>query len=201
MESKKIYLVRHGQTDLNTKGVMQGSGVDADLNETGKKQAETFFERHKNVPFDKVYVSALKRTAQTVASFVENGVPMERLAGLNEISWGIIEGKVPSPEERQTHESTLKAWAGGDYERAMPEGESPLDVVKRQQEAMERIMENVEEKNVLVCLHGRALKILLTWLTGGSLSEMERFTHTNLSLYILEYVGGTFRILEHDQRV
>ena len=41
---KHIYLVRHGQTDFNLKGIVQGSGVDASINETGLKQAQAFYD-------------------------------------------------------------------------------------------------------------------------------------------------------------
>ncbi|EJF08716.1 histidine phosphatase family protein, partial [Pontibacter sp. BAB1700] len=37
MSIKKIYLIRHGQTDFNLQGIVQGSGVDASLNELGRR--------------------------------------------------------------------------------------------------------------------------------------------------------------------
>ena len=40
---KTIYLIRHGETDFNRQGIVQGSGVDSDLNELGLAQAEAFF--------------------------------------------------------------------------------------------------------------------------------------------------------------
>ena len=63
---KKIYLTRHGQTDYNLKGVVQGSGIDADLNATGRAQANAFYQAYKDHPFDKLYVSGLKRTFQSM---------------------------------------------------------------------------------------------------------------------------------------
>ena len=36
---KKIYIVRHGQTEFNKQSIVQGSGVDTELNEKGKWQA------------------------------------------------------------------------------------------------------------------------------------------------------------------
>ena len=61
---KDIYLIRHGETEYNRKGVVQGSGIDADLNELGQKQAEAFFAHYQDLPIDKIYTSALKRTHQ-----------------------------------------------------------------------------------------------------------------------------------------
>jgi broad specificity phosphatase PhoE len=86
LTSKKIYLIRHGQTDYNLQNIVQGSGVDTDLNDRGRQQAQAFFERYKEVPFQKVYTSALKRTHQSVKGFLELGLPHMQLAGLNEIS-------------------------------------------------------------------------------------------------------------------
>ena len=92
MNTKKIYLTRHGQTDFNRKGIVQGSGIDSDLNELGQAQARAFFDYYKDQPFDKLYVSALKRTHQSMAGFIESGLVYEELADLNEISWGEREG-------------------------------------------------------------------------------------------------------------
>lgn len=51
---KDIYIVRHGQTDYNLKGIVQGSGVDASLNDTGREQAAAFHKAYGNYPFDRV---------------------------------------------------------------------------------------------------------------------------------------------------
>jgi probable phosphoglycerate mutase len=45
LAQKTIYLIRHGETDYNRRGVVQGSGVDSDLNEMGQAQATAFFRR------------------------------------------------------------------------------------------------------------------------------------------------------------
>ena len=63
----KLYLIRHGETDYNRQGIVQGGGVDSSLNDLGRRQAEAFFEHYKHLRFDAVYVSALKRTHETLA--------------------------------------------------------------------------------------------------------------------------------------
>jgi bisphosphoglycerate-dependent phosphoglycerate mutase len=86
LKRKSIYLIRHGETDLNRKGVVQGSGVDSMLNEWGEAQAAAFFNAYQHVPFDKIYTSALQRTQQSVRGFINQGIPYESYAGLYEIS-------------------------------------------------------------------------------------------------------------------
>ena len=50
-------------------GIVQGRGMDTELNEKGRAQAEAFYQAYKDVPFDKIYTSTLKRTHQTVQNF------------------------------------------------------------------------------------------------------------------------------------
>ncbi|HLS39123.1 MAG TPA: histidine phosphatase family protein, partial [Sphingobacterium bovisgrunnientis] len=59
---KTFYFIRHGQTDLNLKGIVQGRGVNTSLNDSGRKQADAFFNAYKHIPFDKIYTSTLVRT-------------------------------------------------------------------------------------------------------------------------------------------
>ena len=198
MDSKKIYIVRHGQTDFNLKNIVQGSGVDSSLNERGIVQAKAFFEHYKHVPFDKIYTSTLKRTTETVKSFLDLGIPSESFAGLNEISWGNKEGFKITPEEDQYYHYMLKQWQLGNTSLKIEEGESPDDVVHRMKPVVDYIMSRTEEKTVLICMHGRAIRILLCILLDYPLKSMDMFEHENLCLYLLNYVDGKFSIELHN---
>ena len=66
MTIKNLYIVRHGQTDLNKQGIVQGRGMDTELNAEGRLQADLFYRSHKEVPFDKIYISELRRTQQSI---------------------------------------------------------------------------------------------------------------------------------------
>ena len=78
--------------------MVQGSGIDAPLNELGQQQAQRFYAAYEKEPFQKVYISDLQRTYQSVEKFIQNGIPFVKLSGLNEISWGSQEGKAFSEE-------------------------------------------------------------------------------------------------------
>ena len=69
---KDIYLIRHGETDYNRMGVVQGSGIDADLNELGNRQAQAFFEHYQHLALDKIYTSALRRTPESVSPVISS---------------------------------------------------------------------------------------------------------------------------------
>lgn len=192
--NKTIYLIRHGETDFNRLGIVQGSGVDTDLNETGTLQAQAFFEHYKHVPFDKIYTSSLKRTQQTVAPFLELPIPCEVIPELNEINWGVIEGATPTPESSQLFMDMLEAWRNGNLDQCVEGGETPNELYARQQRGLQKIMERSEERCILICMHGRAMRSFLCLLTGAPLADMDLFGHSNVCLYILEHGEQGFHV-------
>ncbi len=198
MKSKKIFLLRHGQTDYNKKGIVQGSGIDAPLNETGYWQAEQFWNHYKEFPFDRVYTSALQRTHQTVARFIEKGIPHVEFEGLNEINWGVKEGRESSREDHDEYMKVVTAWQNGDLHVMIEGGESPLDVQKRQEVVLDYIRQEEQADHILVCMHGRAMRILLCLMLNYPLSEMDRFAHHNTSLYKLTYTGSMFALDDYN---
>jgi probable phosphoglycerate mutase len=194
---KVFYFIRHGQTDLNLRGIVQGRGVNSPLNANGLKQAEAFFEAYRNVPFDKIYTSTLLRTHQTVAPFVKLGIPFEELVGLDEISWGIYEGKEQDEGVMTGFNNLVNSWKNNQLDMAIQNGESPNTLVRRQKEAVDYMLQQPDENTVLVCMHGRALRILLCHLTDVPVCKMDDFPHTTTALYVLEYDDGKFTIVDH----
>ena len=193
---KTLYIVRHGQTDLNKRGIIQGRGMNTDLNDEGRKQAGQFFAAYKDVAFDKIYISELKRTQQSIQQFIDLGIPFEKLSGLDELGWGIHEGQASTPENKAEFMQIMRDWVAGNLDAKFEGGESPNEVKARQQEALKIIMGHSEEKTVLICMHGRALRLILCLLTNKPLTEMDTFPHQNLVLYKIVYNGAKFEIAE-----
>jgi len=191
LKRKSIYLIRHGETDLNRKGVVQGSGVDSMLNEWGEAQAAAFYNAYQHVPFDKIYTSALQRTQQSVRGFINQGIPHESYAGLNEISWGLREGKEPNTGDTTYYRDLVMAWQSGDFDKSAEGGESPLKVRERQIPVIETILSRPHERNILIAMHGRAMRVLLITLFDQSLMHMDDYEHSNLCLYRINYSYDT----------
>ena len=194
LSTKKIYLIRHGQTDYNKRGIVQGSGVDTSLNEYGREQARAFFEKYKGIPFDRIYTSALKRSQESVRMFIETGIPLEVHSGLNEINWGNKEGQPITPEEDEYYHYILDQWKEGNIELQIQGGESPVDVTNRLIPVVDKIKSRESENTILICMHGRAMRILLCYLLDYPLTRMDNFEHTNLGLYIVNYTNGGFAV-------
>lgn len=202
MSQKKIYLIRHGQTEYNRKGIVQGSGIDAPLNDVGEFQAEAFYRAYRHIAFDKVYTSILQRSIQSVQHFLDDGLSHTKLAGLNEINWGVKEGKVANSEDHAYYASVIKSWRQGKLDQAIEGGESPLMVMERQKPALDHMLAEKEEETILICMHGRAMRIFLCLMLEHDLQHMDDFPHSNLCLYLLQYdyhSGKFYLELSNDQ--
>jgi len=163
LKTKKIYIIRHGETDYNLNRLVQGRGIDSSLNTKGVDQADRFFAAYQNVHFDKIYTSSLKRTRESVLGFIEKGYPCEALPGFDEIDWGDHEGEPFSPDVHNRYLNAVASWSNGNLDLKVGGGESPIDVLTRQQFAMTEVMKREEEKTVLIATHGRAMRILICW--------------------------------------
>ena len=102
----EIYLIRHGQTDFNKVGIVQGQGVNSKLNALGRRQANQFFQAYQHIPFNLIFTSELQRTLQSVEPFLKTGLPHKIHAGLNEINWGKFEER----NQVKAKEMHLKHW-------------------------------------------------------------------------------------------
>lgn len=191
---KNIYIIRHGQTEYNKKLIVQGQKIDADLNETGRKQAEDFYQKYKNVPFDRIYTSELKRTHQSVAPFLKKGIKHTILSDLNEMNWGVFEGKPLVGEIYRQVSEIIVRWKNGDYNVKAGEGESPIEALQRMKSAFNTIFNENDDENILVCMHGRVLRILMCHFTGKQLRNMDDFALHNLGLYRIEYDTQTEKV-------
>ena len=187
----KLYIIRHAETEYNRKGIIQGSEVDSDINDVGESQAKSFFEYYKDINFDKIYVSDLKRTSQTVRRFIESGLSYEKLKEFNEISWGINQGK---SDDLEDYARLIDTWLAGNLDNKFEEGESPNEMSVRLMKGFNKVLEDNHD-TVLLCIHGRALRILLSKIIDNDLTKMDKYVHSNTGLYIIEYRNKKYEIL------
>ncbi len=190
---KELYIIRHGETDFNRQGIVQGSGVNSSLNENGRLQALKFFQKYKNIPFDYVYTSTLKRTQESVQHFINQGITWRVRGELREIGWGIHEGKKATKESAEQYKDLINKWKNGNLEAKLEKGESAASMVSRLNKFITEI-KNTDFNRALICSHGRTLRCLMCLLNNDDLREMENYHHWNTSLYIVELKDDIFKI-------
>lgn len=188
-----VYLARHGETDWNLKGLIQGH-TDIPLNETGKKQA---FElaaaiKDKGISIRKIYSSDLQRARETaeIAARVLL-VETEALKGIQEVNLGRWEGYTWK-QVRELFPDEYRKWYNNRRYEVPPEGESYEQVLQRAVPVLSRI--SSEEENVLVVVHSAVIMALLSYIYEKPFEEMSRNFRTSNG-EIIELESGMLKPL------
>ena len=189
---KEIYIVRHGRTAFNKLGIWQGSSVDSPLDEVGEQQSEAFFRRYAKEDFDFVAYSKLQRSRQTIQRFLDLGIDYLETPDINEISWGLHEGKPHTPESLAEYKNVVGQWQKENYRKSFEGGESAEEMGIRISNFVSWIKVQPSNK-ILVCSHGRAIRCLLTVMKDEPLKEMEKYKHANTGVFKSIYKEGTFK--------
>lgn len=169
-----IYLARHGETDWNLKGLIQGH-TDIPLNETGKQQAYELAVviKDKGISINRIYSSDMKRarkTAETVAK--ELSVEAYALKGIQEVNLGRWEGHTWK-QVRELFPDEYRVWYENRRYEAPPEGESYEQVLQRVVPVLSGIALK-EDENVLVVVHSAVIMSLLSYVYDKPFEEMSR---------------------------
>lgn len=156
----KLYLVRHGETELNVKKVYYGS-TDCELTEKGKEQAVSLKTAFASVPLDLVLESPLKRAKTTVDLILgEKEVPRLEDGRLKELDFGGWEGK--SYTELQG-DPLYEQWCREWKTTCPPRGECFLDLAQRVRSFYGDLLKR-EEERVLIVAHHAVLQQLMACL-------------------------------------
>ena len=167
----KLYLVRHGQTDMNKEKLYYG-WTDCPINDVGRKQAETLHQYFKNVNCHKVITSDLKRSVET-AEIITKGqnVVLEKRQAFRELNFGLWEGK-----HYKEYPEAFEQW-GKDWKSfCMPEGEAFFTFYERIRKELENVIQQTPEDNtVLLVTHNGVMSAMLCVLTGAGYDGFWRF--------------------------
>lgn len=181
----KLYLVRHGETELNLKKVYYGR-TDCGLTEKGKEQAASLRAAFADISLDFVLESPLKRAKDT-ADLLLGGREVPRIEDdrLKELDFGGWEGKsYLDLQGDPLYEQWCREWKT----TCPPEGECFLDLAKRVGDFYEDLLKRAEEK-VLIVAHHAVLQQLMACLLE---SEPESCWH-------YAFAQGTYTVFEiHD---
>lgn len=178
-----LYLVRHGETDWNRAGRIQGH-TDIPLNDDGRWQAARLAERLAPVAFAAAYVSDLGRTQET-AGLLLAGRSLEPVvtAELRERAWGPLEGL--TAEERRTQFPEYSPAYPGAPTPAPPGAES-LEAMTERGKRVRALLEEAGDGNLLVVSHGGFLAVLISEFLGLHVDFRSRIQLSTASLSQIE---------------
>lgn len=180
---ENLYLIRHGETDLNVAKVYYGA-TDCPLNEKGKKQAEALQKSFDKIPVDLVYTSPLIRAADTAKIIFGDTIKTHTDPRLKEMNFGIWEGRYYKDIQE---EPAYIAWMEDWEHTPAPNGESYDDLAERVEEFYQELIAT-EEKNVAIVCHNAVLMLLLPALLSLTRTQgwhfafgQGVFTHINFT--------------------
>lgn len=180
-----IYLLRHGETVQNLEGVYYGS-LDVDITNKGMKQIEYINNKVKNLTFDRIYASNMKRAVSS-ASIISGskGVTCIKDKRLNEMSLGVFEGKSYEDIQRE-YPIEFQKWSDDWKSYAPPDGESYIEFYKRVKEFFQEILK-FKDENILLVTHGGVIRSILTYVMGENLDVFWKFGSKNGDLTLVKY--------------
>jgi broad specificity phosphatase PhoE len=168
----KIYAIRHGQTKLNVKNIING-GIDDELTDEGIKQAEAAAT---SLPpsLKYMYVSSLGRAKQTADILnAKLGLPITYSDDLREVDFGDLNGTPFLPEHAQRHMALDYDWG--------PSGESVAEVKSRILRALKTIQQESGDSEALIVAHGGTIRTLHYLENGEPMGKIE-----NASIFVFD---------------
>ena len=197
----KVYLMRHGETDYNKKGLIQGT-LDIPLNEFGLELAEKTKEGFKKerLTFDYCYCSPLIRARQT-AEIILRGTdtPISYDERIREMNFGEGEGqKLADLSWNPALKNIDALFHAPEQYRATEQGESYEALLGRVEDFLKHEILPLEEKmkRVLICCHGGIIRAFLAYIKGLEIKDFWNSHQPNCSVNILEVKNQKIRILE-----
>ena len=203
----KIYVVRHGETENNRKGILQG-WLDASINDNGILLAELTGKALKDVAFDVVFCSPLKRAKETAEILLKENKVTSLTADdmifderIKEISFGDWEGMVVRGENVNIPEMEYEFFLKDAYNFVGgPNGESIQHLLDRTGDFYNDIISRPElaDKTILVSTHGCALRALLNQVYVDKTDYWHGKVPENCAVNIIEVEDGKGKLVGDD---
>ena len=200
----KIYAVRHGETDGNKKGILQG-WTDEPLNDKGRELAVVTAKALADVKFDKVYSSPLSRayeTAEIILRYNNHFKPQIEIEDrIKEIRFGEWEGLGISPENFNIPSENFNAFYRDPFKfQNAPSGESCRQVCERTGNFYQELISGLENegKTILIAIHGFAIRALLQQVYEDKANFWHGKVPPNCAVNIIEVENGHSKLVGDD---
>lgn len=201
MDTTRICLVRHGETDWNLQVRLQGH-EDIPLNAQGIAQAQATAAALAGQPFSAVYTSDLGRarhTAELIASRY-SGLRLSVDVRLRERHFGGLQGLTREAAELRYPGLNTRV-RNREIDLAPPDGGETLRAfATRVEEALDTIAACHAGSNVLVVTHGGCLDVIYRRATGKPLNAPRDFPLGNAALNWVAHSKGKWQLLVWDER-
>ncbi len=193
-EVTRLVCVRHGQTDWNAQGRIQGQ-LDIDLNPLGQAQALALAAALQDEGLDQVVCSDLRRCRQTLAPLLlQRTLPVRWHAGLRERSFGDFQGQT-WVELAAREPEALQRWKSRDPDFSAPGGESLRAFSERVLAVVRELAAAHAGQTLLLVTHGGVLDCLYRAALGLDLQAARSWRLGNAAINRLMVSGGRLHLV------
>jgi probable phosphoglycerate mutase len=190
----RIVLVRHGETDWNATGRLQGQS-DTPLNAVGHEQARRAAQRLVCEPVRALYSSDLARAFQTARIIGQIlGLTVVTSPRLRERRYGAWEG-LTSAEIQARYPEQFAAWRARSPDFAPPQGETRSQLLTRGLAELHAIARRHMGEMAVVVTHGGLCYVLISHLLGSIAGDQREFTFGNASMHTLEVTADRWSVI------
>ncbi len=197
-----LYIMRHGETDWNRQGLLQGS-VDIPLNENGIALARKTRDglKSEHVQFNMVFTSPYQRAEKTAEIMIDGAdIPLIRDVRIREMNFGKYEGiKVRELGTNPAYIEFNKCFDDPVHYQSEGDAESYEEVFARVDSFLKNTILPLENscENILVVCHGAVIRAFISIIKGMHLSEYWSGIHQpNCSVNVAKVAGGTITMME-----
>ncbi|HVV13562.1 histidine phosphatase family protein [Amycolatopsis sp.] len=191
----KLYLIRHAESEANTRKILDTALPGPPLTELGQQQAQTLAEKLSTERIAAVYASYAIRAQQTATPLANAlATTVQAIEGVHEVQVGDLEGR-GDREALTAYANTVRPWTRGDLSVAMPGGETGEQVRARFTTAVEELRIKHEpadaEGAIALVSHGGAIRLAAEWLCDNVRPELaDQGLIPNTGIVELETVPG-----------
>ena len=182
-----IVFIRHGSTDANNSGLLQGQTIDSELNNEGKKQIQDIIQDLKKFDFDLIFSSPLKRASQS-AEIIEKrlGILIKFDRRIMEKDYGSLAGKShkdASSELNMSEEDFLLIRKGATYDFRQYGVESSADVKSRIKDFLSQLKRKNIDTKILVVTHSGVIRQMHSLYSEEAYTKHESLPNASIHVF------------------
>ncbi|NLY80998.1 MAG: histidine phosphatase family protein [Lysinibacillus sp.] len=193
MENKlQLYFVRHGETEWNKEGRLQG-WLDSPLTTRGITQIAQLKKQLQRVRFSAVYASPANRAYQSAILLVGHNLKIQRDERLQEIHLGSWQGRRIEDIEKEDY-ARYNQYIDRPAEYTPDTGESFQQVMERMNEFFNDCIANHQSGNILIISHGVAIRAFILSLLNLPIETIWDYEIDGASVTKITVVEGKIKV-------
>ena len=187
----RLIMIRHGESEDNARGSIQGRGPGTGLTERGKRQAEAVAEKLKDEKIAVIYSRTAKRTIETAEIINKHhNLEINIKEFLKDRDFGVLIGTPSRAKEMTKEQLEMHRRRKEEENYKIPEGESFIEVKERIHEPIKNILEEHKDKIILIVSHGNTIRSIVADIMNIPISETYKMATSKTCSYTEIKING-----------